>query len=125
MKKSELDLIPDPDMFVFFEKSTRGGTYYTSNRKSRASNKYLKSYDPKQESNLIIYLYANNLYGYTVSKFLSTSGFKWINPKDFDLNTYTSNSSKRCVHEFGLDYPKDFRELQNIFPLAPDKAEIR
>ena len=32
MKKSELDLIPDPDIFVFFEKSTRGGIYYTSNR---------------------------------------------------------------------------------------------
>ena len=60
-----------------------------------------------------------------MSKFLSTSRFKWINSKDFDLNAYTSNSSKGCVHEVGLDYPKEFRELRNIFPLAPDKAEIR
>ena len=29
-----------------------------------------------------------------MSKFLSTSGFKWIDPKEFDLNKYTSNSSR-------------------------------
>ena len=34
----------------------------------------------------IIYLDANNLYGYAMSKFLPTSGFKWIDPKELDLN---------------------------------------
>ena len=29
-----------------------------------------------------------------MSKFLRTSAFKWIDPKEFDLNKYTSNSSK-------------------------------
>ena len=29
-----------------------------------------------------------------MSKFLPTSGFRWIDPKEFDLNKYTSNSSK-------------------------------
>ena len=42
---------------------------------SKANNKYLKSYDPKQESKSITYLDENNLYGYAMSKFL-TSGFK-------------------------------------------------
>ena len=31
---------------------------------------------PKQESNHIIYLNADNLHGYTMLKFLPTSGFK-------------------------------------------------
>ena len=35
---------------------------------SKANNKYLKSYDPKQESKHIIYLEVNNLYGYAMSK---------------------------------------------------------
>ena len=39
-------------------------------------------------------------------KFISTSKIKWIDPKEFDLNKYTSNSSKRCVLEVVLDYPK-------------------
>ena len=33
----------------------------------------------------IIYLDTNNLYGYAMSKFLPTSGFKWIDPKELDL----------------------------------------
>ena len=32
-----------------------------------------------------------------MSKFLPTSEFKWIDPKEFDLNKYNSSSSKGCV----------------------------
>ena len=49
MTKIELELITDPDMYIFFEKSTRGGIFYISNKYSKANNKYLKSYDPKQQ----------------------------------------------------------------------------
>ena len=81
----------------------------------------MKSYDPKQKSKYIINLDANNLYGYAVSKFLPTSGFKCIAPKEFDSNKYTSNSSKGCVLQVDLDYPKKLRD----YPLAPDKTEIK
>ena len=81
MTKTLLELIPDPDMYIFFGKGTRGGISYISNRYSKANNKYLKSYEPKEESK---YLDANNLYGYAMSKFLLTSGFNWIHPKEFD-----------------------------------------
>ena len=94
MTKIKLQLISDPEMYIFFEKGTRDGISYISNRYSKANNKYFKSYDPKQESKHIIYLDANNVYGYAMSKFLPTSGFKWIDPKEFNLNNYTSNSSK-------------------------------
>ena len=42
---------------------------YTICRCSKAKNKYLISYDSKQESKHIIYLDANNLYAYEMSKF--------------------------------------------------------
>ena len=58
-------------------------------------------------------------------KFLSTSGFKWIDPKEFDLNKYTSNTSKVCVFEIDLEYPTESWELHNAYPLAPDKIEIK
>ena len=125
MTKVELELIPDPDMYIFFEKGTRGGVSYISNRYSKANNKYLKSYDPKQESKHIIYLDANNLYGYAMSKFPSTSGFKQIDPKGVDLNKYYSNSSKGCVLSVDLEYPKELPELHNDCPLALDKIEIK
>ena len=45
MKNIELELIPDPDMFIFFEKATRRRISYISNKYSKTNNKYLKSYD--------------------------------------------------------------------------------
>ena len=78
MKKVKLKLLPDLDMYIFLTcKGTRGGISYVSNRYSKANDKYLKSYDPKEESKHIIYLGANNLY-HAIFKFLQTSGFKWI-----------------------------------------------
>ena len=59
MTKIKLELISDHDMYIFFEKSMRGEV---SNRYTKASNRYAKSYDPKKESKHIIYLEANNLY---------------------------------------------------------------
>ena len=125
MTKIKPELITDPDMYIFFEKGTRGEIPYISNKCSKADSIYLKSYDPKQGSKHIIYLYTSNSDGYAMSKFLATSGFKWIDPEEFDLNKYASNSSKGCVLEVNLEYPKDLRELDNDYPLAPDKIEIK
>ena len=75
--KAELKSIPDPDMFIFIEKGMRSGVSYISNRYSKANYKYLMSYYSKQ----IIYLDEDNFYGYAMSKFLLTSGFKWIDLK--------------------------------------------
>ena len=60
-----------------------------------------------------------------MSKFLPTSAFKWIDPQEFDLNKYTTNSSKGSVLEVDLEYPKELRELHNDYPLAPYKTEIK
>ena len=43
MTKIELELIPDPDMYIFFEEGTRGGISYIFNRYIKTNNKYLKS----------------------------------------------------------------------------------
>ena len=123
--KIKLDLISDHYMYNFFEKDMRGKVSYISNRYSKANNEHLKSYDPKQESKHIIYLDANNLYGYVISKFLSTSGFKWIDPEEFDLNKYTSNSLKGCALKIDHEYPKELRELHYDYPLAPVKIGIK
>ena len=99
MRKVKLDFIIDPYIYIFFEK---GGTFYIYNWYSKTGDKRLKYYNAKEESKHIIYLDANNLHGYAMSKFLPTSGFKWIDPKEFDLNKYTSNSSKGCVFEVDI-----------------------
>ena len=64
-------------------------------------------------------------YGYPMTKFLPTIGFKWINTNEFVSIKYTSNSSKWCVLEVDLEYPKELQELSNGYPLALDKTEIK
>ena len=56
-----------------------------------------------------------------MSKLLPTGGFKWLDPKMFDLNEYNSNSSLDCVLIVDFEYPKDLRELHNVSSLASDK----
>ena len=108
-------------MYILFEKGTRVEIFYFFNRYSKANKKYLKSSDRKH----IIYLDVNNLYDYAMSKFLGTSGFKCIDSKEFDLNNYTSNSSKGYFLQVDLEYPKELCVLHDDYPLAPDKMEIK
>ena len=41
-----------------------------------------------------------------MSKFLPTSGFKWIDSKGFDSNKCSRNSSTGIALEVDLEYPK-------------------
>jgi hypothetical protein len=65
----ELELITDPEIFLFFDSAMRGGLSVVSNRYARANNPYLepKDYDSSQPHSYIYYLDANNLYGWAMS----------------------------------------------------------
>ena len=53
MTKLELKLIPDPDIYMFFQKGTRGEGSYISNRYSKAENEYMKSCDPFKNQGML------------------------------------------------------------------------
>ena len=55
----------------------------------------------------------------------STNGFKWIDPSEFDLNKYKSNSSKGCILDIDFEYSKELPELHYDYHLALDKLEIK
>ena len=76
MTDIKLELMVDIDMFQFIEKGMRGGTSYIANRYGEANNKYMKNYDDKIPSKYIMYLDANNLYGWAMSQYLPTGNFK-------------------------------------------------
>ena len=95
MTEIELKLILDIKMHNFPEKGIRGGISYIAKRYSKANNKYMVDYDSCEESKFIIYLDANNLYGWAISQYLPYGGFKWLsqeNVKDFDANSISENS---------------------------------
>ena len=127
MTDIKLELIVDIDMFQFLEKGMRGGVRYIANRYGKANNEYMKEYDEKAPSKYIMYLDANNLYGWAMSQYLPTGGFRWMTEKqtnNIDLAKYNDNSKKGLIPEVDLAYPKELHDLHNDYPLGPEKVKV-
>ena len=79
-------------------------------------------------SKFIMYLDANNLYGWAMSQYLPTGGFRWLTEKEInklDLHQYKDNSKKGLILEVDLEYPKELHDKHNDYPLAPEKLEVK
>nr|DAC81289.1 TPA_asm: PolB [Corynactis coral adintovirus] len=152
MTKIELELMTDIDMYQFIEKGMRGGISYIANRYGKANNKYMKTYNEKAPSKYIMYLDANNLYGWAMkeynekapskyimyldannlygwamSQYLPTGGFRWLTQEQIDnvdLTKYTEDSEKGLVMEVDLEYPEELHDLHNDYPLGPEKVKV-
>ena len=99
MTKINLDLTSDIDMQLFIEKGMRGGISHISHRYAKANNKYMGSYNPGKENSYLVYLDANNLYGWAMSQPLPYRDFKWLDPEEVILDHYHENSNKGIILE--------------------------
>ena len=127
MTNIKLELMTDIDMFQFIEKGMRGGISYIANRYGKANNKYMREYDENVPSKYIMYLDANNLYGWAMSQYLPTGGFKWLTEKQINkinLAQYNEDSNKGLILEVDLEYPKKLHDLHNDYPLGPEKVKV-
>ena len=124
MTNIRLNLISDVDMYQFVEKGMRGGVSYIANRFGEANNKYMTEYDETAPEKHIMYLDANNLYGWAMSQYLPTGGFKWLNEEFLLLDDYTDDSDKGLILEVDLEYPPELHDLHNDYPLAPEKVKV-
>ena len=123
----KLELMNDIDMFQFIEKGMRGGISYIANRYGEANNKYMTEYNDKAPSKYIMYLDANNLYGWAMSQYLPTGGFKWLNDNQInklDLSKYNDESKKGLMLEVDLEYPQELHDLHNDYPLAAEQVKV-
>ena len=125
MTDIQLELMTDIDMFQFIEKGLRGGISSIANRYGKANNKYMKEYDEKAPSKYIMYLDANNLYGWAMSQYLPTGGFRWMTEKQIDkidLAKYKEDSKKGLILEVDLEYNERLHDAHNSYPLGPEKV---
>ena len=72
----QLELLSDSDMLLMIESGIGGGIATISHRHAKSNNEYMETeFDSAEESKFILYLDANNLYGWAMSKQLPTSVF--------------------------------------------------
>ena len=127
MTNIKLELMTDIDMFQFIEKGMRGGVSYIANRYGNANNKYVKEDDEKAPSKYIMYLDANNLYGWAMSQYLPSGNFKWMTDKEInkiDLAKYKADGKKGLIQEVDLEYPQELHDIHNDYPVAPEKVKV-
>ena len=70
LKKTEveLELLTNVDMLLTVEKGIKGGICHAIHRYAKVNNKYMKKYSKDKESSYLMYLHANNLYGWAMSQ---------------------------------------------------------
>ena len=97
----ELELLTNPNMLEMFERRIRGGITQAVHRYVKADNKYMDDqFSSKEVISVLLYLDANNLYGWAMSQLLPTGGFNWVDPSQFtpdNIGTNTNRENECCL----------------------------
>ena len=120
----EIELLTDPDMYLFFEEGIRGGVSSAMKRYSKANNKYMKDYDPEEISKYIMYLDENALYTSALCKPLPLRGFGWLTPEEINEMMKDHSEIRSCTLKVDLEYPKELHDLHNDYPLAVESVTV-
>lgn len=121
----KLDTLMDVDHHLFIEKGIRGGTSMITHRYAKANNQYVEGYNPAEPSSHIMYLEANNLYGWAMSQPLPVGDFKWMeNVEDFKVEEVPDDHSTGYILQVDLEYPQHLHDHHNDYPLAPESMKI-
>ena len=110
-----LQTLQDEDMILLLENNIRGGI------SSVMGDRYIKSDKNKN----ILYIDANNLYGYSTSQNLPYDEIKFDNTVKLEdiLNT-PDDSNIGYLIEVDLTYPDNIKEKTKNFPFAPMNKKI-
>ena len=106
-----LDYFHDVDHYLFYKASLQRGLSIVTRRYSVANNKHVEGYDPMQVSKYLLYLDANNLYGWAMSQMLPCRGFEWMSPNELHLEHIMSipeEGPESCFVQITLEYPHKF-----------------
>ena len=97
-------------MLLMVEKGIRGGICQAIYRYAKASNKYMNNHNKRKIISYLMYLDANNSYGWAMSQKLPVDGFKCV--KDLSqfnesfIKNYDENTDRGYFLEVDIEYPK-------------------
>ena len=123
----KMDLLRDLNQYLFITRGIRGGQSMVVKRHARANNKYMKDYDSTRESSFIIYLDANNLYGWAMQQPLPFKNFRFMSESELTFEfimALPEEGPVGCIIECTLAYPSSLHAHHADYPLAPEKMRI-
>ena len=130
LKKSgvNLELLTDTDILSMVEEGIRGGICRAINSYAKANNKYMNNYDKNIESSYLMYLDANNLYGWAMSHKLPVNRFNWVEKlSKFNgkfKKSYNKNSHIGYFPEVDVEYLKEWFNLHKDLPFLPRRKKL-
>lgn len=81
----------------------------------------------------LLYLDANNLYGWAMMQYLPTGGFSWVK-NEFELHRRKSqinnglledDANEGYILRVKLQYPKDIHAIHTDYPLAVERIKVK
>ena len=89
----------------------------------------MNNFNKNIESSYLVYLDANNLYGWAKSQKRPVNGFKWVEGlsqfnEDF-IKGYNENSDRGYFLEVDVEYLKNVFNLHKDLPFLPERTKIR
>ena len=113
---------------MLFGEGIRGGICTAIRYYAEANNKYKKNYDSTKKSIYLIYVDANNLYGYPISQKLPIKNFKF----ETDLSIFTENFIKNYNEQSNTGYllvvdviyPTHFYKEHRDLPFLPYRGKV-
>ena len=115
-------------MLLMIEEGITGGICQSIDKYDKANNKYMKNYDKNIESSYLMYLDANNLYGWPMPQKLPINGFKWVTNlsilnKDF-IKSYNKNGYIGYFLEVDVECPKKLFGSHNNLLFLPERKKL-
>lgn len=131
----QLSPLYDGDMFAWLERGKRGGVSVACHRYAESNHPWddalEKGYDPTKPRSDLVYLDANNLYGWAMTRALPVDGYAWVEEHEHALARNatidygpTEGSREGYFFEVALDYPQALHDLHADLPLAPVKRAV-
>ena len=115
LTKIELELISDPDMYLFLMDAIRGGISVCNKKHVIADNKYIN--ETTKNNKYLMYLDANNLYGVSMIQSLPYKNFKWS-------DNLTLNKIQTGIYEVDIEIPTNLHNKFKDYPLCPEIKNI-
>ena len=111
-------------MLLMFERRIRGGKTQAVHRYAKVSNKYMGDKFNLEGSSYLMYLDANNLYGWAMSQLLPTGGFEWVDLGQFTPDNIDTYVDEGYLLEVDVRYPKELHDSHNDLPIMCEKMKI-